>query len=90
MGNPIKKESPIEELVSKLKTYQNMLESFVDIDNQYKIFKIREISRKIQDLTKDIEALISCEERNDFSITEEEKSLYVQRFILLSMMSNLI
>ncbi len=89
MGNPLVSESPIRELILKLEEYEKILESFSDLDNKDKVFKIRETSRKIKDLSEELHVILSCNDRNDFSLSEEEKSFYIQRFILLNIMSNL-
>lgn len=89
MGNPLITESPIRELTRKLEDYEKILESLTDLDNKDKMFKIRETSRRIKDLSDDLHILLSCNDKNDFSLSEEEKSFYTQRFILLNIMSNL-
>lgn len=90
MGNPLVTESPIRELILRLKEYEYIIESFSELDDKDKVFKIRETSRKINDLSHELDNIISCNEKNNFSITEEEKIFYMQRYLLLNIMANLI
>lgn len=86
MGNPRQVECPIENFIHSLKEYKNMID--MDTSDENKLFKIQEINRKITELSKELDSILECYKKNDFSITDEEKSFYVQRFILLNLMSS--
>ena len=89
MGNPLVLHSPVQELIIKLKDYEKIFQSSRDSDNKDKTFKVREINRKIGDLCIELDSILTCEKKDDYTITDEEKSFYLQRLLLLNIMSNL-
>lgn len=82
MGNPVK----TVDIISKLKFYFNLLEDKEDDDY---IYRAREITMKLKDINEDLDKFLECNSKGDFSLTDEEKSFYTQRFLLMQLASRI-
>lgn len=83
MGNPVIRRENIQKLIDNIVSYEHIIKS-TSLQEPDKLFKMREIERKMKELNDDIQNLLDCHTRNDFRLTEEEKAFYLQRFLLLS------
>jgi hypothetical protein len=84
MGNPVQEHCIVEKMIKKLKQYKNAVEEDLS-DNTDKMFRAKEILKKIIELSNNLDRFLECHDTGDYSMNEEERMLYLRRLAMFTL-----